>query len=1317
VRRILIRVLAGVLLLLLLAVAGAFFLFRSDWFAAEVRERIVREIEQSTGGRAAVATFRFDWRLLRAEVDGIVVHGLEWEAEPPLFQARRVTVGLKVVSALRRKVDIASLEIEQPHVAVTVDSSGRTNLPVPRRARGSKEVIERILDLAVGTYAVRQGSFRYASQVFPLELTGQDLEMSWILHRDKRTYEGNVAASKLRLERPFAFPLSVNADLRMSVTPGRIRFSQAKLATPHSRLAFQGEMEPDSGWKGQADFELNVSLAEVSSALRLAALPKGDARARGSFRTEGAAHWEATGILNGNGITYQGAGLRVEGISAHGLFEATPRGVDLKELVMNLLDGKFTGRAHLEPGPRYVAEGAIEKLALHRLVQARQLKPVPWSGTVSGPVRVEGPDLAVSAEVGIEATGGGIPLSGAVSVSYRESSDNVRFEASHLEFPSSRLHFSGDLSERITFGLVTRDLKDLLPMVAMVMPEAPESIPIQFVQSQATMEGQWSGSLDRMRIEGRFAAGPITAYGREVQQVSSRFALSESLITLDQLRYQEKDISVSGSGGLQLDNWRPIETSALNGRFQMQDTRVETLLAVAKLDWPLQGLLAAQAQVDGSYGNPRAAGNVSVRSLGAWQEAFGQLQADFRYARNRIDVFNGRLEQGPGDIDFQAAIEDRDLRAEWKLGQSRLSRWATVRERAPDLDGAFTASGKFTARNLGGQIQLSSLEGLLRVDQLSIAKRLIGSVTAQSYTENRLLRVNLDARVRDATVQANAEWSLGGNSFGLGQVRISRLTFATLQEIGLLGDPGRQLPMLGVIDAEVGFSGPVLRPELWTGLAKITSIEIEPNRKFPVRSGADARRFVLRNREAILAHLDGKGVHLQSALLVGEGTDLEAEGTFSFQTRSPWNLRLRGRLNLPALSMIEPDLVARGVSTIDATVRGALERPQLSGKMEVRDGVFNLRGLPNGLEKTNGVILFDRTRANIEQLTAQTGGGDLSLTGFIDFGAQDLLYRLQAQARQVRVRYPETVSTTFDANLSLTGTAASSVLGGDVEVSKMGIQPRTDLGSLLVETGAAAAPRTSPNDFIRNMQLDLRIRTSDDAELQTSLARDIQPEAQLHLRGSYTNPVLLGRISVNQGEINFFGSQYTINRGDISFFNPVKVEPVLDLDLETKVRGVTVNINFTGPLGRLDVSYRSDPPLQSTEIVALLTVGRTPGSGITPNLPTGAQSQSFLQAGSNSLLGQAISAPLTGRLQRLFGVSRIKLDPELTGVTNTPQARLSIEQQLSREITMTYITNLNRTQQQIVRLQWDFSRDFSVLAIRDENGVFGIDFLWRKRFK
>jgi len=57
-----------------------------------------------------------------------------------------------------------------------------------------------------------------------------------------------------------------------------------------------------------------------------------------------------------------------------------------------------------------------------------------------------------------------------------------------------------------------------------------------------------------------------------------------------------------------------------------------------------------------------------------------------------------------------------------------------------------------------------------------------------------------------------------------------------------------------------------------------------------------------------------------------------------------------------------------------------------------------------------------------------------------------------------------------------------------------------------------------------------------------------------------------------------------------------------------------------------------------------------------------------------------------------------------------PQARLTLEQQISTVVTVTYITNLSVTNQQIVRVQWDVSKQWSVVALRDENGAFSIDF-------
>ena len=94
------------------------------------------------------------------------------------------------------------------------------------------------------------------------------------------------------------------------------------------------------------------------------------------------------------------------------------------------------------------------------------------------------------------------------------------------------------------------------------------------------------------------------------------------------------------------------------------------------------------------------------------------------------------------------------------------------------------------------------------------------------------------------------------------------------------------------------------------------------------------------------------------------------------------------------------------------------------------------------------------------------------------------------------------------------------------------------------------------------MRIDVRIESASNFQVETSLTRDVEAEVDLRLRGSPVRPVLLGTISINQGEVQVFGTRYTINRGDIRFLNPVKIEPTIDMDLETKLRGITVNVTW-----------------------------------------------------------------------------------------------------------------------------------------------------------
>jgi translocation and assembly module TamB len=111
------------------------------------------------------------------------------------------------------------------------------------------------------------------------------------------------------------------------------------------------------------------------------------------------------------------------------------------------------------------------------------------------------------------------------------------------------------------------------------------------------------------------------------------------------------------------------------------------------------------------------------------------------------------------------------------------------------------------------------------------------------------------------------------------------------------------------------------------------------------------------------------------------------------------------------------------------------------------------------------------------------------------------------------------------------------------------------------------------------------------------------------------------------------------------------------------------------------------------------------------------QQQQLNETDENALLGQALNATVSSRVQRLFGVSRIKIDPQVGGAENNTNARLTIEQQVSNKITITYITNLSQSAQQIIQVEWNITRDLSVQGVRDETGVLGFDVRIRQRKK
>jgi len=148
-----------------------------------------------------------------------------------------------------------------------------------------------------------------------------------------------------------------------------------------------------------------------------------------------------------------------------------------------------------------------------------------------------------------------------------------------------------------------------------------------------------------------------------------------------------------------------------------------------------------------------------------------------------------------------------------------------------------------------------------------------------------------------------------------------------------------------------------------------------------------------------------------------------------------------------------------------------------------------------------------------------------------------------------------------------------------------------------------------------------------------------------------------------------------------------------------------------GPLDRFTISYRSDPPLAAADIISLLAFGRTSEEAQI----VGGGSSVLSENVSNAIIGQAFNTVVGNRIQRLFGVSNIRIGPGYSPTEINPYTQLTIEQQISDKITVTYSSNLSQSTQQSIQGEYHVNPNLSFRGGRDQYGVFSVEIRMRKR--
>ena len=101
----------GFILLAVVAV-GLAMVLESGVGQTWIRNVMTREIERRTGTHVEMRSFRLDPWDLRFEIDDLTVHGLETPGSPPLLHADNVSVSLRILSFLGRRIALDQLIVD-----------------------------------------------------------------------------------------------------------------------------------------------------------------------------------------------------------------------------------------------------------------------------------------------------------------------------------------------------------------------------------------------------------------------------------------------------------------------------------------------------------------------------------------------------------------------------------------------------------------------------------------------------------------------------------------------------------------------------------------------------------------------------------------------------------------------------------------------------------------------------------------------------------------------------------------------------------------------------------------------------------------------------------------------------------------------------------------------------------------------------------------------------------------------------------------------------------------------------------------------------
>ncbi|HZD09415.1 MAG TPA: hypothetical protein VE176_14255, partial [Candidatus Limnocylindrales bacterium] len=659
------------LLALVVIVTGLLIYLNSGSFRETVRQKVIAELRQMTGGKVEVESFTWNLSTLHFEVHNLTIHGREAAGEVPYAHADRIGVDVKIVSFFTRKISLENVAIDRFVLHLMIYPDGTTNQPPPQPSTPSEvSPTQNLFDLAIKQIAVRQGTLMLDQEKIPFDLDGKEISAGMNYVPSQKAYDGHLDFTPLTIAYRNAPPMQAEMHVGFLLRSGETEIKSLRLAASGSKVEASGTLRNYNNPELTLQYQASLDLAQVGNTAKWKQLRAGhvDLKGKSSYQNS---RYSSQGNLSVRNLEWHDATVRILSVDATSPYSVMQDKIVLSRLIAHAFGGAVQGDVQISnwvsastPGKKTLPQMGTSRLHLSG-VQAGKvaaaissakmpLNKIELAGSISGGINstwtgsVERATSVFTLDVAPPASPSPkeVPVTAQFQATYHGDVRTLDVAGLTLATRAIRLNATGSLgSEKAQahVSLNATDLRELQPALDALEPGT--RIPV-VLEGRSSFNGVVFGKLDALSTRGHLelekfdtefhlASQPKVAPSKPPRihwdALSGDLTYSPSILSLQRgtLRRGTAQLGFSASTTLHQGDFDE-NTSRLNVTLHVQNENVADMQALGGTNYAVTGIANADLQAAGTLRNLQGTGKLQIAKLTIYGEPFKTFSSDLR---------------------------------------------------------------------------------------------------------------------------------------------------------------------------------------------------------------------------------------------------------------------------------------------------------------------------------------------------------------------------------------------------------------------------------------------------------------------------------------------------------------------------------------------------------------------------------------------------------------------------------------------------------------------------------------------------------------